>query len=200
MSRWLELRVEAADEAAEAVAELLSHCTGRGIAIEQAVSPDPQGEEPPGRSGGALAVIGYLLDGEQAQDTLRQAQEGLWHLGQLGPRVGALAVRPLEEEDWATAWRQHFHVTRAGRRCVIVPTWREHAPGPEEIIIALDPGMAFGTGLHPTTRLCLGALEDYTLPSMDMLDLGTGSGILAIAAAKLGARRVLALDTDPVAV
>ncbi len=204
MGHWLELRVSVDGEAAEAVAELLSRCTGRGIAIEQVLAGEPQFEGTAGgvllAGGGPLAVVGYLLASEEAEGPLRQAREGLWHLHQLWPGVGTLAVRVIEEEDWATAWREHFHVTRVGRRCVIVPTWREHTPAPEEVVIALDPGLAFGTGLHPSTRLCLRGLEDYTLPSMEALDLGTGSGILSIAAAQLGARRVLALDTDPVAV
>ncbi|MFQ5879377.1 MAG: 50S ribosomal protein L11 methyltransferase, partial [Dehalococcoidia bacterium] len=100
-------------------------------------------------------------------------------------------------DDWAHAWKEFFPVLRVGRRLVIRPTWREHSPYEDDVVIHLDPGVAFGTGQHPTTRLCLQALEELTRAGMRVLDLGTGSGILAIAAAKLGATLVLALDIDP---
>jgi ribosomal protein L11 methyltransferase len=108
------------------------------------------------------------------------------------------------EADWADAWKAYFPVQRVGRRLVIRPTWRRHRAGPGEVVIALDPGMAFGTGLHPTTRLCLAALEDLAddgrLAGARVLDVGCGSGILAIAALGLGAASALGVDTDPVAV
>jgi ribosomal protein L11 methyltransferase len=106
----------------------------------------------------------------------------------------------LREEDWANAWKAHFRVHKVGTRVVIKPSWQSYAVAAEEVVVELDPGMAFGTGLHPTTRTCLEALEKHLTPEMNVLDLGTGSGILAIAAAKLGAASVLAMDIDPVAV
>src|SRR5581483_2233561 len=114
--------------------------------------------------------------------------------------IAPLRVRALDEEDWANAWKEHFHVQRIGERLVIVPSWREYAARPADVPLLLDPGMAFGTGLHPTTRLCLLAVERLVRPGHDVLDLGTGSGILAIAAARLGARSVQALDVEPVAI
>jgi len=108
-------------------------------------------------------------------------------------------VTTIREEDWATGWRQHFSPTRIGRRLVIKPTWEPFTQGPDDLVIELDPGMAFGTGTHPTTRLCLEALEKLGQPG-DVLDVGTGSGILAIAAAKLGASRVVGTDIDADAV
>lgn len=108
--------------------------------------------------------------------------------------------RPVHEEDWAESWKAFFDVERAGRRTVIRPSWRDYEPRPGEIVLDLDPGMAFGTGQHPTTRLCLAALEKYVREGMEMLDLGCGSGILAVAAAKLGCAGVLALDIEPVAI
>jgi ribosomal protein L11 methyltransferase len=114
--------------------------------------------------------------------------------------IGELESRQIAEEDWANAWKEHYHVLYLGHRTVIKPSWREYEPRADEVIVELDPGMAFGTGLHPTTRNCLIALEDSLRPGDTVLDVGTGSGILAIAALKLGARQVLALDVSGVAV
>ena len=129
----------------------------------------------------------------------------LGHLQAFGLRpIGELRTRVVNEEDWAEAWKEHFPVMRVGRRLVIQPTWREHARQPEEVVIALDPGMAFGTGLHPTTRLCLAGIEDWADQGLAsrarVLDVGTGSGILSIAAGLFGAGSVLAIDTDILAV
>ena len=112
----------------------------------------------------------------------------------------ALSERDVREEDWAQSWKEFFQVERVGKRIVIRPSWRSYKPKPGEVVLDLDPGMAFGTGQHPTTRLCLAALEELVRPGMDLLDVGCGSGILAVAAAKLGCTSVLALDIDPVAI
>ena len=131
----------------------------------------------------------------------RQIERAVWALGQLRS-VGPLSVRRIREEDWANAWKSHFFVHRVGRRVVIVPTWRrgEYEPCPGDAMLLLDPGMAFGTGLHPTTRLCLAALEDHLQSGDRVLDFGAGSGILAIAAVRLGADHVDAVEIDPIAV
>ena len=104
--------------------------------------------------------------------------------------------RPVQAEDWAESWKQYYQVERAGRHLVIRPSWREYQPLEGDVLIELDPGMAFGTGQHPTTRLCLAALEDLLAGGAHVLDLGCGSGILAVAAIKLGADRVWALDIE----
>jgi ribosomal protein L11 methyltransferase len=127
-------------------------------------------------------------------------------LGRLNAQVDGLpfdvqrSERLVEQEDWAENWKQFFQIEHVGERLVIRPTWRPYEPSTEEIVIDLDPGMAFGTGQHPTTRLCLAAIERLLKPASEVLDLGCGSGILSLAAAKLGARSVLALDIDPIAV
>ena len=152
-------------------------------------------------------VRGYLpaLDAAGAERAIAEVTERLGHLQAFGLRpIGDLEVRPVHEEDWAAAWKQHFPVMRIGRRLVIKPTWRRHRAQPDDVVLALDPGMAFGTGLHPTTRLCLAGIERWSdqgvIAGRTAIDVGCGSGILAIAAAKLGATSVLGVDTDPVAV
>jgi len=114
--------------------------------------------------------------------------------------LGELAVKELEDADWENAWKAHFSLLKIGSRLVVKPSWIDYEAGRDEVVIGLDPGMAFGTGYHPTTRMCLEAFEGLVRPGMEVLDLGTGSGILAIAAARLGAASVLALDVDPTAV
>jgi ribosomal protein L11 methyltransferase len=129
----------------------------------------------------------------------RQAlQEGLWHLSQLYP-IPEASVRELSHANWAEAWKEHFKPLAVGQRLQVVPVWSE-APASERLSIRLEPGMAFGTGLHPSTRLCLMALEERVTPGGSVLDVGSGSGILSIAAAALGARSVTAMDIDPAAV
>jgi ribosomal protein L11 methyltransferase len=115
--------------------------------------------------------------------------------------LGELTLRPLsQDEDWQNAWKAHFSLLRVGERLVIKPSWIEYQAKPGDVVIELDPGMAFGTGYHPTTYTCLAALETLVQPGMTVLDLGTGSGILTIAAVKLGAAQVTAVDIDTQAV
>ncbi len=189
-SEWLEVSVTVEAEASEAVAEVLSRYAYHGVAIEAG---------PEGWTAGPVVVRGYLAADGELEAARRAVEEALWHLGQIRP-IAAPVFRRVAEADWASAWKEHIHVMHIGRRIVVRPSWRAYAAAPGELVITLDPGQAFGTGVHPTTRMCLVALEDMLRPEADVLDLGTGSGILAIAAALLGARAVLALDNDPVAV
>jgi ribosomal protein L11 methyltransferase len=163
-----------------------------GVAIEV------QGERIP-LAGGIVTVKAFLPSGPDTARVQKQVEEALWHLGQISP-IPAPSFSTVVEEDWADAWKEHFYPVRIGERIVVKPTWRGFEAAPGDIILEMDPGMAFGTGLHPTTQMCLLALEERIEPGMQVLDLGTGSGILALAAAKLGAAGVLALDNDPVAV
>ena len=117
------------------------------------------------------------------------------HVGDLSE----LRVRVVEEAEWQDSWKEHFHVLRVGLRTVIVPTWRTYEPQKDDVVISIDPGMAFGTGHHPTTRMCLELVEQHVRPNDRVLDLGCGSGILSIAAAKLGASDVFGLEIDPIA-
>lgn len=196
--RWVELSVEVHPEAVDAVAEVFrAHGTG-GVAIEQPVMSDIEGESAP-RPTGLPTMKAYLPVNASTSDTVRGIEEALWHLQafDLAP-VGEMQRREIDEEDWANAWKEHFHPLKVGK-IVIKPTWREWTAAPGEVVVELDPGMAFGTGLHPTTQLVLGALQARVKRGMRVLDLGTGSGILAIAAARMGAE-VEALDVSEVAV
>lgn len=113
---------------------------------------------------------------------------------------GKLTVVGVNEEDWANSWKAFYKTSRIGKKMVIVPMWEEYDPKPGDVVVRMDPGMAFGTGTHETTRLVIGLLEDYIKPGCRMLDVGCGSGILAICASKLGAGLCRAYDIDPVAV
>ena len=187
---WLEVSVTVENEAAEAVAEVLSRYAHRGVVIEAG---------PEGWNTGPVIVRAYLPADDQLQVNKRRIEEALWHLGQIRP-VSAPTFCSVAEADWAEAWKERLNVLHVGRHIVIRPSWRDYVPAPGDLVIQLDPGMAFGTGLHPTTQMCLVALEELICPGAEVLDLGTGSGILAIASARLGAGHVLAVDNDPIAV
>jgi ribosomal protein L11 methyltransferase len=197
---WLELFVEVDNEAVEAVSELLArYGYNGGVVAEPAWTPGDEGPEFRYDPARPVVLRTYVPLDAKSEEVRQRIAHGLHFLGQMRP-VGPLQTRTLEEEDWANAWKEHYTVLRVGARTVIVPSWLSYAPQPDDLVIAMDPGMAFGTGLHPTTQLCLQLLERYARPGLRTLDLGSGSGVLAIAAARLGAGPVLALDNDPVAV
>ncbi len=186
-------------EAVEAVAEVFARW-GHGVAIEEPLEPDQEPEEGPRTDSRAPVLVKTYLPDDGTSGVARQRiEEAVWHLGLLR-RVEPVQVRRIAEDDWAHAWKQYFHVHRPGQRIVVVPSWRRYRATGSDVVVRLDPGMAFGTGLHPTTRLCLREMERCLAPGMRVLDLGTGSGILAIAAARLGASHVMALDVDATAV
>jgi len=190
-SRWVEISVEADQDSVDDLVNLLGrHCTGGAVVEDRPADPAQSAPHP-------VTVKGFLPVWEE--ETLRKLEVVLLLLGRTSP-ISEPRIRVLEPEDWAESWKAFFPPQHIGEHTVIVPTWREVAPQPGEIIIRLDPGMAFGTGLHATTRLCLRALEHLLRPGMKVLDVGTGSGILAVSAALQGATHVDAVDTDPVAV
>ena len=185
-------------EFAEAVAELLGDLTGAGVAIEPAIAALGPDE-------------GYTLDGTApillkayiygpVRPAGRSSLGRRLHRGSpAGAIAGPLRWREIREEDWAESWKQYYEIQHVGR-IVIRPAWLEYEPRTEEVVVALDPGMAFGTGQHPTTRMCLAAMQEIDLRGARVLDLGTGSGILALAAIGLGAGYCLALDVEEQAV
>jgi ribosomal protein L11 methyltransferase len=199
--------VTADTEALEAVSEILSRVAPGGVSIEPAFELVDEGLAARVDPGRPALVRAYLpaSDPVSARAAVERATADLGHLQAFGLRpIGELEVREVPEAEWAEAWKRHFPVLRLGRRLVIRPTWRRHRPAPDEVVVALDPGLAFGTGLHPTTRLCLIGLERLAdtgrLVSASVLDVGCGSGILGITAARFGASRVVGLDVDPIAI
>jgi ribosomal protein L11 methyltransferase len=207
MDAWLELAVAADHEAVEAVSEILSRAAPGGTSVEPAFELVEDGLAARVDLARPALVRAYLpiLEVGAVRAAVAQADRELGHLQAFGLRpIGDLEARVVHEADWANAWKSYFPVLRVGKRVVIRPTWRRHRRLPGDVVLALDPGMAFGTGLHPTTRLCLAALESLSdrgaLGGARVLDVGSGSGILSIAAARLGAASVVAVDVDPIAV
>jgi len=195
---WLEINVTTDGEAAEAVSEMLRpFSSDQGVVFEQlgdASSPDPNALEP------AITVKIYVPEEEDSPELRHRIQEAIYHMNRLYP-IPAPVFRILEDEDWATAWRKNYEPFRIGANLFVQPSWQHVVEKNEDdIVITLDPGMAFGTGLHPTTQMCMIALEQYVQADNSVLDVGTGSGILSIVAAKLGAGRILAFDKDRQAV
>ncbi|MGQ9515711.1 MAG: 50S ribosomal protein L11 methyltransferase [Anaerolineae bacterium] len=195
--RWLEARVQADGEAVEAISEYFNRMSTGGAVLERVEPAAP----PHSPAAGIYWVIGYfpIHNPLEEEECRRRIETAVWHINQVHP-TGPLQFKLLEDEDWAEAWKAHYRPLKLGERLVIKPSWCSWQPQPGEIVVELDPGMAFGTGLHPSTQLCLQALERYCRPGQKVLDLGCGSGILSIAAGKLGAERVLALDIDALAV
>lgn len=183
--RWAEIVVAARGDAQEAVGALLTEVAGCQ-----------------GYSSTSDETCGYLPVDDRLEATLLSFREALRTLSSAGAAdiPPNITLRFVEEADWAEAWKQYFKPQRIGRRLVIKPTWETFDAAADDVVLQIDPGMAFGTGLHATTRLCLCALEEQVFPGARVADVGTGSGILAIAAALLGASPVQATDIDPLAV
>ncbi len=203
---WTQVRVLVDGEAAEAVAEVLRPFAYGGVSLEQAATDTAPDREIDLVTGVIIpemdpwvTVSIYLPEHQDTPERRRRIEEVLWHLGQLYPIPGP-TFREVEEEDWANAWKQNYSPIRIGQRILVCPAWETPKPRPNDILLLMDPGMAFGTGLHPTTRMCLELVEERVRPGTSVLDLGTGSGILAVAAARLDACPILALDSDDIAV
>jgi ribosomal protein L11 methyltransferase len=211
---WLELAVTCDPEAVEAVSEILSRVAPGGVSVEPGFRLTDEGLGAVTDPSRPATVRAYLpaRDARAVREAVATTDRALGHLQAFGLReIGELATSVVHESEWATAWRRHVRVMRIGRRIVIRPTWRRHRRMPDDVVIAMDPGMAFGTGLHPTTRLCLAGIERWADEGLlgagaapdgraRLLDVGCGSGVLAIAAGLLGAGELVGVDTDPIAV
>ncbi len=201
---WQELSIRVPYEYVEPVSYLFSRY-GHGLSMEKDGETEEAkeawtGEDPDREWDGVERVMLRTYLQHTSRQRLARIEVGLKLVGLLEPLEDLTITAVPEMEDWQTQWRTHFDLLRVGSRLVIKPTWIDYVRAGEEIVVELDPGMAFGTGYHPTTHTCLEALEDLVMPGMTVLDLGTGSGILSIAAVHLGASKVVALDIDPQAV
>ena len=203
---WLEVSVVTDGEGAEAVAEALRpYAYNDGVVLEQL--GDMQNLDPNALEE-TITVKIYIPGNENSSTLRRKLEEIVYYLGRLYP-LPPPTFRKIAEEDWANAWKAHYQPFRVGRRIWIQPSWLDLPTAEtnagdyfrsDDVLLTLDPGMAFGTGVHPTTQMCLQAIEEVISADASVFDVGTGSGILAIAAAKLGATRLLGVDTDQIAV
>lgn len=208
--QWIEVNVAVTHEAVEAVADIMNSVGAKGVAIE-----DPQlinelrnsgtwelCDIPEQENTEVVTVSAYYADDEKLQDRLASIESELALVEErIGNyRFGNTRFRTVSEQDWANEWKQYFHVTHVGKSMVIKPSWEDYTPAEGEHVIEIDPGMAFGTGTHHTTNMCMERLEKVLPADATVFDVGTGSGILAIAAALLGAKEVKAVDIDGVAV
>ncbi len=200
-NEWLEISLDIPAVWADVVSAELHQTGCCGVVVEQRqldtfVVPDPDETD-----ADVLTIRAYFVKPESEQSLLKLVRQQLQPLEGLLPAWGemAVAVATVAQQDWSEGWKQYFSTTRIGRRLVIRPSWEDYTPTDDEVVLTLDPGMAFGTGTHGTTHLCLlelARLFEQAEPPQRLLDVGTGSGILAMAAAALGAVEVIACDID----
>jgi ribosomal protein L11 methyltransferase len=199
---WQEVSLIIDGEMAEAVAEVLRRYIPDGVVIEStAVMAGPADEN--GQAVGPLRVCGYIPVDDHLEETRQRIEQGLWYLGRISP-LPEPEFKLIKEVNWMEAWKEHYHPIPIGWKLLILPAWIKN-PKPGRIPIRIELGMAFGTGTHPTTQLCLALVEDYfaqveSTSSLRVIDVGCGSGILAIAALKLGAEKALGVDIDQEAI
>jgi len=204
--KWCEVSIQTTHEATELIAEIFGDLGATGVVIE-----DPElvndyitsgkwdyTDIPIATETEVVTEKAYLaVDGELEGklQTFRQEVKALESRGvSIAPAI--ITTSELADEDWSDTWKQYFHTEKPGERIVIKPSWEQYEPKEEEIVVELDPGAAFGTGTHATTSMCICELEKLVRPGMKVFDVGTGSGILSIIAAKLGARDIQAVDYD----
>jgi ribosomal protein L11 methyltransferase len=195
-AHWLEASLTVDGELAEAAAEVLSRFCSNGVVVESGVTYNDAEDE--GTPFGPVRVYGYLVVDENIMDTRRSLEEALWHLGQISP-LPETVFREIEDEDWMAAWKKHYKPIPIGQKLLVLPAWIKQED-PDRVAVRIDPSMAFGTGTHPSTQLCLELVEKYLQPGQVVIDVGCGSGILAIAALRLGAKKALGVDIDNAAI
>lgn len=194
-ARWLEISLTVSGELAEAVADVLDRYVSNGVVIESDVKF--YNDEDEGTPSGPVRIYGYLFVDETLEEKRNRVEEALWHLGQI-QALPKPEYRYLKDENWMAAWKKHYRPIKIGQKLLILPAWIE----PEDqkrLAIRIDPAMAFGTGTHPSTQLCLELIEKYTQKGQTVIDIGCGSGILSIGALRMGASKALAVDIDPAA-
>lgn len=211
---WMEVTVVTSSEAVEIVTGLYYACGLNGVSILDSVDIEFKKNNKVGKTDwdyfdenllnieeGAV-IKGYFKDDEEFDNKVTYIKNGISDLEDMGidKGKGEIFVNKVNEEEWENNWKKYYKPTKIGEKIVVKPTWEEYDLNEGELIVELDPGMAFGTGTHETTRMCVKALENNVKDSSVVFDIGTGSGILAIAASKLGAEKVVGVDLDMVAV
>ena len=210
--KWSEISIHTTNEAVEPISNILHEAGASGVVIEDPfelirerrdqfgeiyqLNPNDYPEE-------GVIIKAYLPENSFLAETVEEMKEAINNLVLYNIDIGKndVSISEVNEEEWATAWKKYYHPVKISERFTIVPTWEEYTPvSSDELIIELDPGMAFGTGTHPTTVMCIQALERTVNTGDRVIDVGTGSGVLSISAAMLGAEKVIALDLDEVAV
>ncbi|MGE5672947.1 MAG: 50S ribosomal protein L11 methyltransferase [Mycobacterium leprae] len=206
--RYLAVSIRCERAAMDAIGNLINELTGGGYAVDDPLDIIQNQERGawdatdlvPGDPAW-VTVQGWLTEAGNVEQARLRLEHGLEEIRSLGlGEVDPPSFKWVQDEDWANAWKAYFKPMHVGERLVVIPSWEQYELKAGELPLYLDPGMAFGTGSHPTTGLCLRWLEKLVKPGDDVIDVGTGSGILALAASRLGAARVQALDVDPVAV
>lgn len=205
MTHWLEVSLTVNGELAEAVADVLARYAPNGVVTEQAV--EFVNDEDEGTPIGDVIVRAYLPADEHLEETRQKLAQALFYLGMIQP-LPQPVYTPIADQNWMEAWKERYQPIPIGKRLIIVPAWLQ-SPDQNRISIKIDPGMAFGTGTHPTTQLCLELIEAWFTvekpPQIEakpptVIDVGCGSGILSIAALKLGAQVALGVDVDPASI
>lgn len=204
--KWCEISIQTSHEAVELIAEIFRDLGASGVVIE-----DPElvndyitsgkwdyTDIPIAKETEVVVEKAYLPVNGELEGRIQTLQQEIKALESRGVNTApaVLTTAELQDEDWSDTWKQYFHTEKPGERVVIKPTWEEYEPKDDEVVIELDPGAAFGTGTHATTSMCIRQLEKLVKPGMTVFDVGTGSGILSIISAKLGAKNIQAVDYD----
>ncbi len=190
---WLEVSLTVTGELAEAVADVFARFAPNGVTTEQGVKF--LNDEDEGTPSGDITVRAFLPVDEHLEETRQKLEEALHYLGMI-QSLPAPTFKQIADQNWMEAWKARYQPIAIGKQLIIVPAWLDN-PNPLRTPIKIDPGMAFGTGTHPTTQLCLELIEQYLPRGGEVIDVGCGSGILSVAAVKLGAKHALAVDVDP---
>lgn len=208
--KWSEVSIKTSHEAMDLIAEIFHDVGASGVVIEDPALVNDYirsglwdyTDIPESRETEVVTVKAYLPVDEELDEKMREfrSQVALLASREVDEGPATISCSEIQDEDWENNWKQYFHTEKVGERIVIKPDWEEYAPAEGELVIEIDPGAAFGTGTHPTTSMCLRELETLVKPGMTVFDVGTGSGILSIAAAKLGAAKITAVDYDLTAV
>ncbi|HZK17451.1 MAG TPA: 50S ribosomal protein L11 methyltransferase [Anaerolineaceae bacterium] len=194
---WLEASLTCSGELTEAVAEVFSRYAPGGVLINSLTRFDQKDYEE--KPTGDTQVVAYLQVDEKIEHTRQKLEEAVWQLGRIVP-LGQVQFQIIADQNWMDAWKPRYQPINLGENLTVLPAWVDPTIAGKRLPIIISPDMAFGTGTHPSTQLCLTALERYGCENKNVLDIGSGSGILSIAAIRLGAERVLALDNDPTAI